>query len=378
MNEAIFSNEETLFPFLNTIKSRLEDELESFYQQETRDLNGATLSSTSCKRKKKEYINKLEIVKRKSLYGFYEEEVLFVKVYCFNSAYVSKLSHLLTDRCIMGSVQCYESHITPVLQFLQDFNLQGMKHIRFNKIKIRRCCPNCLSSSNLDEYFWGTSNDSGVHHRHEDEHDNCPVSILQRSLANQAAHILDGITFEDLAYTQPTESYLKKGVPNVLNEKEAFDFEGPARQSVCILECDVHAENIIDPLSLSDNEVYDEILHMSSLKVLWREEKTRREKAGEKQDTFITPPFTDTCQHKTFLGDSQFQQRLDRLILKGQILNETILKSSNDSITEEFSQDDSTFSYDQLSQWVLAKDSAQNLFTKEQYMEEFRSSQVFT
>lgn len=348
MKETVFSTEDSLIPFLDTIKKRLEDEMQLLFEQEEIEKpSSGAFASHKKQRTRKETIHKLEIVRKKSIYGFHPEAVLFVKVYCLNLNDIAKISRLLTDRCIFGPMQCYESHISPVLQFLQDSHLQGMNYAHFSKVKLRSCDTSHFTeySSIPIEWFWDVNklvNEEGPH------------SIMQRALASQQAHILDGVTSKDIAFSQPTENYIQKGLIGNLG--------GPRRLSVCAIECDVCIEDIVylsDELTSSSSQPFcGSITYMPSLKMLWKEEQLRRLRADQEQDIFSTPPFSDTCHHETFLGDQQFQRRFDRLFDKGKELFE-VVNNSKLSLDDEVYTCNGGFNHKIISQWATQKNSQQ-------------------
>ena len=96
------------------------------------------------------------------MYGYHENEELFLKIYLYNPAHVKRwvrvkltldscscsyshtvfashrLSELLSAGVLKdGILQPHEAHIPFVLQFMIDYNLYGMNFIHFSSIKFR-------------------------------------------------------------------------------------------------------------------------------------------------------------------------------------------------------------------------------------------------
>ncbi|EDV19122.1 uncharacterized protein TRIADDRAFT_34124 [Trichoplax adhaerens] len=81
---------------------------------------------------------KIAIVNGMPMYGYYNEEKQFMKIYLYNPNLVGKVAELLLAGAIMNKVfQPHESHIPFILQFFIDYNLYGMNLIKLAVVKFR-------------------------------------------------------------------------------------------------------------------------------------------------------------------------------------------------------------------------------------------------
>ena len=84
------------------------------------------------------FVHNVEVVAATPIYGYYDKEQEFLKIYMYNPAHVNWLADILGHGAIMNTVfQPYESHIPFVMQFFQDYNLYGMNLIHFSDVKHR-------------------------------------------------------------------------------------------------------------------------------------------------------------------------------------------------------------------------------------------------
>ncbi|GAV63152.1 LOW QUALITY PROTEIN: DNA_pol_B domain-containing protein/DNA_pol_B_exo1 domain-containing protein/zf-C4pol domain-containing protein, partial [Cephalotus follicularis] len=80
---------------------------------------------------KRQHVHGCSLVQAKKFYGYHSSEELFVKIYLYPNIII------FFDKCL----QPHESHIPFILQFLVDYNLNGMGHLHLSKMKFRHPVP---------------------------------------------------------------------------------------------------------------------------------------------------------------------------------------------------------------------------------------------
>ena len=84
------------------------------------------------------FVHNIEVVAGIPIYGYYECEQEFLKIFMYNPTHIGWLADILVHGAIMGAVfQPYESHIPFIMQFFQDFNLYGMNLIHLSEVRNR-------------------------------------------------------------------------------------------------------------------------------------------------------------------------------------------------------------------------------------------------
>ena len=67
------------------------------------------------------------------MYGYHPRQHTFVKIYFYNPHVVKRAAELLGGGAVMNKLlQPHESHTNYILQFMMDYNLQGMNLVRIN------------------------------------------------------------------------------------------------------------------------------------------------------------------------------------------------------------------------------------------------------
>ena len=342
---------------------------------------------------------KMEVVDRKSLYGYYADDVHFVKLYCKQYSDIQKICTLLTDVGIFGDgvMQCYEAHIPPLLQFLQDFNLYGMNWMHISALTWRRPLPPAVHDEK-DSDGEGSDNDENAHSENDiedsrykrvtevtagewkvwdsgDDYDReinskydelCPSELLQRALRQQPAHLTDDLT-PSFFNSQTSEETRQLNATRQRNDsttnrimKDFNQPKYPVKNSCCELEADVHCSAILNAKGLEHSSSNDDaselsrstertinmsgstdtlpshvmkMNHIKSLTALWDEERARRIRRGLPQDEFNTPPFTDST-HRTLQDcEVEYRNRFTALITKGIMIHE--LQKDSDEVIED-------------------------------------------
>ena len=82
-----------------------------------------------------QHIYKIIEVRARPFYGYHPREHMFYKIYFYNPWLIKRAADILQNGAVMGRVlQPHYSHIPYTLQFMMDYNLQGM-----NMIHLRHC-----------------------------------------------------------------------------------------------------------------------------------------------------------------------------------------------------------------------------------------------
>jgi len=86
-----------------------------------------------------QHVFKIVEVKGRPFYGYHEKEHEFFKIYFYNPWMVKRAAEMLQSGAIMGKVlQPHYSHVPYNLQFMMDYNLQGMNFIRLSHCLFRK------------------------------------------------------------------------------------------------------------------------------------------------------------------------------------------------------------------------------------------------
>uniref|UniRef100_A0A6N2LZS6 Uncharacterized protein n=1 Tax=Salix viminalis TaxID=40686 RepID=A0A6N2LZS6_SALVM len=95
---------------------------------------------------KRQHVHGCSLVTAKKFYGYHSDEELFVKIYLYHPHDVSRAANLLRSGAVFDkSLQPHESHIPFILQFLVDYNLNGMGHLHLSKVKFRHPLPDSFT-----------------------------------------------------------------------------------------------------------------------------------------------------------------------------------------------------------------------------------------
>ena len=85
------------------------------------------------------HIFKAQEVSGTPFYGYHPRKHQFLKIFFYNPMMVKKAADLLQNGAVMGmKFQPHESHVPYILQFMMDYNLQGMNFIHLLNAKFRK------------------------------------------------------------------------------------------------------------------------------------------------------------------------------------------------------------------------------------------------
>ncbi|EFN82226.1 DNA polymerase zeta catalytic subunit [Harpegnathos saltator] len=203
-----------VFPYIY-VPCTVQENMDSFAYQLAASIDSALNTSFGSTLSTNQHVYKIQRVSGIPFYGYHEKKHLFFKIYFYNPAIIKRITDLLQNGVVLNQhFQSYEAHIPYILQFMIDYNLYGMNVINLNNIKYRRSLQ-------------GTTEES------------------------QNKSSMD---------TLDSQIYLPVTV---------------VRQSMCELEVDTHAADI-----LNRRNVTDKMCLNPGLAAIWEEEKARRAAVG--------------------------------------------------------------------------------------------------
>nr|XP_012234018.1 PREDICTED: DNA polymerase zeta catalytic subunit [Linepithema humile] len=204
-----------VFPYMY-VPCTVQENTDSYAYQLAASIDSALNTSFGSTSSTNQHVYKIQRVSGIPFYGYHKKEHLFFKIYFYNPAIIKRTMDLLQNGAILNqNLQPYEAHIPYIQQFMIDYNLYGMNLINLNSIKYRHSLQVCTTEDNQNK----SSMDS-----------------------------------------PDSQTYLSTSV---------------TRQSMCELEVDAHAAEILNRQSVTKK------LELNpGLAAIWNEEKARRAEAG--------------------------------------------------------------------------------------------------
>ncbi|XP_076872790.1 DNA polymerase zeta catalytic subunit [Brachyhypopomus gauderio] len=186
-----------------------------------------------------QHVFKITLVSGMPFYGYHAQEKAFMKIYLYNPQMVKRVCELLQGGAVMNKCfQPHEAHIPFLLQFFIDYNLYGMNLLHLSAVRFRR----------------HTTTDVGEEGR----------SHLEGSAPWKTSKLDEsgvGGTF-----ARWDEDHLPSSLV----------VENVARVSVCELEADAVATDILNRL-----ELQNQIGRNPGLQAIWEDEKQRRRERNQ-------------------------------------------------------------------------------------------------
>ncbi len=195
---------------------------------------------------------KVEEVSGTPFYGYHPRQHSFFKVYFYNPIAVKRAADLLLNGGVMGAkLQPHEAHVPFTLQFMMDYNLQGMNFVHLAGVKFRR---KAVTMEDITSDREEDSQSKSSHSQWLEDLSNVPSSSQRIFLPNS--------------------------IPEAMLMPESVE-----RIATTELEVDGVAADILN----SNEAVGDDLAGMNpGLQALWEDERERRRLAG-KNDS-LTPP----------------------------------------------------------------------------------------
>jgi len=195
------------------------------------------------------------------MYGYHPKQHSFVKIFFYNPFMVKRAADLLAGGAVMNKVlQPHESHINIELQFMMDYNLQGM-----NQVHLRHCM---FRQGKLHDEFDDIESFFSPperHHSHRSNKTHQDSSILLSPYSDLMKEPPDKRFF----YLEDLDEGLKLPLDVI-------------RQSTSELELDAVAADILNHQDLTGTTMNP------GLVALWEDERERRRKLGMTDP--LTPP----------------------------------------------------------------------------------------
>ncbi|KYN36929.1 DNA polymerase zeta catalytic subunit [Trachymyrmex septentrionalis] len=204
-----------IFPYLY-VPCTVQGNTDSYAYQLAAAIDSALNTSFGSTLSTNQHVYKIQRVSGIPFYGYHEKEHMFFKIYFYNPAIIKRTADLLQNGVVLNqTLQPYEAHIPYILQFMIDYNLYGMNLINLNSVKYRHSLQGCATED---------------------------------SQSRSSMDFLDSKAYLPISIT---------------------------RQSMCELEVDVHASEILNRQSVNEK------LELNpGLAAIWNEEKTRRAEAS--------------------------------------------------------------------------------------------------
>jgi len=239
-----------------------------------------------------QHVYKAVKVSGRPFYGYHPRQHTFVKLYFYNPFVVKRASDLLSGGAVMNQVlQPHESHVPFHLQFMMDYNLQGMNPIHLRHAVFR---PGSL----VDEY-------DDIEPFFRDVLDQRPADNPQPPLSPGDSFSGSGATPESphsafLREAPDRRQFRPESLPESLVLKHA------PRISTSELELDAVAADILNHNDLSAGGMNP------GLKSLWEDERERRRQLDVADP--LTPPGSPPRDRRAYDKTESEQFWYDRLV----------------------------------------------------------------
>ncbi len=206
-------------------------------------------------------VHRVEEVSGVPFYGYHPRQHRFFKLYLYNPLAVKRAADLLQNGAVMGArLQPHEAHVPYTLQFMMDYNLQGMNFIHLAGAKFRK-------ASIPDEEMMEKLKEG------EGDSDN----TLGSGSLTQQDRWLDPTRLPPSAERR----FNVEEMPEVLIMPERVE-----RVSSTELEADAVAADILN----SNEATGDDDSGMNpGLQALWEDERERRRLAGLEEEELTAP-----------------------------------------------------------------------------------------
>ncbi|CAI9261304.1 unnamed protein product [Lactuca saligna] len=218
---------------------------------------------------KRQHVHDCSLVRARRLYGYDASEQLYAKLYLYHPQDVSRAANLLLGGSVFEkSLQPIESHIPFLLQFLIDYNLQGMGHLHLSKMKFRHPVPHVFTKRKATYYP-----------QHKQHVDNSSMASTSQ------AGLSSGVSLESpiwLSSTIPDSWIWHSSTQDLENDLAK-------RQSVCELEGDAAIDDIFNQKSKlysSLSQTLSDVRMVQSLIPIWEE----FERTGMHMETISSDP----------------------------------------------------------------------------------------
>jgi len=194
------------------------------------------------------------------MYGYHPRQHSFVKLFFYNPFMVKRAADLLAGGAVMNRVlQPHESHINMELQFMMDYNLQGMNQVHLRHVMFRQGKLHD-EYDDIEPFFFPPSKPSS-----------------SQNSVDQDSSILFS-PYSNLMKDPPDQRFFHLGD---LDESLKLPLD-VIRQSTTELELDAVAADILNHQDLTGASMNP------GLVALWEDERERRRKLGISDP--LTPP----------------------------------------------------------------------------------------
>ena len=246
-----------------------------------------------------QHVYKAVMVSGIPMYGYHPRQHTFVKIYFYNPFMVKRAADLLQGGAVMNKIlQPHESHTNYVLQWMMDYNLQGMNEIHLSHAMFRQG-------------------------KIEDEYEDMEP-IITPPWKQKRRHV----SMDSSLNSEPDASAVISNYLKLPPDQRTFHVDEMeeclktnkdiSRQSTSELEIDAVAADIINHQDVSGNAMNP------GLVALWEDERIRRRQNGIEDP--LTPPGSPTRDPKVHEKSESEKFWFDRLCkaIEHKKLNETL------------------------------------------------------
>ena len=256
-----------------------------------------------------QHIFKIVEVRARPFYGYHPREHMFYKIFFYNPWLIKRAADILQNGAVMGRVlQPHFSHIPYTLQFMMDYNLQGMNMIHLRHCLFRR-----------DKNFVGTSltkgpnSSSTSHHTRNEQIEPCSKGVSKHyNIRNPPAN--EYLLPDNVARMSISELEIDAVAADILNTNDDL-----MSQTFTLPE-EMSPLSLTPPLMKSKHALLSgkkKKLTNPGLEALWIDERMRRATLLQDDKESLSPPDSPPRNRTSdWKSDSQifWEDRYDSMI----------------------------------------------------------------
>ena len=287
-----YNNEETLRAFAisleNTfIEYRIEIGKKSLFQDESKEKEKESDNNNQYIKESEQVIHKITPVNKTNIYGYYNQESVFLKVECYNPGDIKDLMFILSQNCINNKFyQCYDAHISYSTHFFGDFNLSGMSTIQIKNFSVRGGIPDNIYDIDYKKNYtifqrnikWDNSN-IDIRDNEYDTNSEIPKEEIVKFINKYNDFMIWDKKYIDLMKLKIKHNSFNKSSNSNLEIDCTID-------DIIVVDINIHEENeellndkdINKEVNISNLKMH--IKHCTSLIDLWKEEIRRRKNSN--------------------------------------------------------------------------------------------------
>jgi DNA polymerase elongation subunit (family B) len=284
---------------VETYLDRMREKIEKFLNDEERRKRYADNTKEQKEYRNKKFIAAIETYTSRTIYGYHNEEYVFVKLTVYNPASIRSICTLLeTGGLAIGVVmQPYESHITYVNKFLVDYNIKPMGWLHLGDGRFRFPLPSNESPFPPPQPFA-----SGESSQQSRVVGSIPANSHDENSSSTSVH-----------YFRFSQNIISSNFQDKCWQRDEQPGEGVVadeirsnKDTICDLEIDSHIDNILN-INMKKAKFGEE---------LWDEARVRHQRKFN--EDMPEPPlirYTDTDHRPATTRDDNYKKRIEQLEL---------------------------------------------------------------